>query len=192
MGERGRRTAHWGASVPNGLVEDPFPHHWLIRPHGKTPGNSGFLVCLCLASKPSQLELFLAVSDQATTWGMLFDWGHSLDPEAAAMGETLSIVRLRALSCWTRRRPVRPAAPVWVVAALASHNTETETRPKRGNRGRKQCQRDRDEDRHRKGDSSRGREIGLFLVSLSCACVFDCAPVARHTARPVSRSYQLG
>ena len=36
--ERGLFTAHWGAIVRNGRVEDPFLHHLLVHPDGTTPG----------------------------------------------------------------------------------------------------------------------------------------------------------
>ena len=71
------------------------------------------------------------MSRQVATLGVRFGWGHALDHEAAAVGETLSIVRSRALSCWTHRCPVRPEAPVSVVAAWASKKDRDRNKERR-------------------------------------------------------------
>lgn len=94
---------------------------------------------------------------QVTTVGVRSGWGHSLDHASAAMGEALSIERSRALSCWTCRCPVRPAAPVSVVAAWAQKRTETETKSGDKRQGQKQRQRERGKEKqsHRRGQRQR-------------------------------------
>ena len=142
-----------------------------------------------------ELEVFTAgvlSRHVAPGLGLRLGWGHSLDPEAAAMGETLSLVRSRTLSCWTRRRHVQPAAPVSVVAAWAPHKTETETKTGDRRQRQKHINREGQKQRRRRGQRQRQRHLSallcLFLSYLSYACAFDCAHVARHTtARPVAR-----